>query len=61
MRRLLSILFLSSGVAFADEAPRVVADIAPARALIAQVMEGVGVPSQIIPTGVSPHGYSMRP
>jgi len=47
--------------AVAQEAPRVVADIAPIRSLVAQIMDGVGSPSQLIPTGASPHGYAMRP
>lgn len=38
-----------------------VADIASINALVTQVMQGVGVPSQIIPTGSSPHSYAMRP
>ncbi|WP_299030661.1 zinc ABC transporter substrate-binding protein [uncultured Sulfitobacter sp.] len=61
MRRLLVLLCLVSFPAFAEEGPKVVADIAPVRALTAQLMEGVGSPSQIIPTGASPHGYAMRP
>jgi zinc transport system substrate-binding protein len=49
-----------TGAAMA-EAPKVVADIAPVQSLVAQVMQGVGAPSLLIPQGVSPHGYSMRP
>jgi len=52
-------LFATSAVA--QEAPRVVVDIAPVRALVAQIMEGAGVPDQIILAGASPHGYAMRP
>ncbi|MGD9295160.1 MAG: zinc ABC transporter substrate-binding protein [Roseobacter sp.] len=36
-------------------------DIAPVHGLVAQVMEGVGVPDLVIPPGASPHGYAMRP
>jgi len=61
MRRLIAAFWLFAAPATAQNAPNVVADIAPIRALIAQVMEGVGTPSQIIPTGASPHGYAMRP
>ena len=43
------------------EAPRVVADIAPVHALVAQVMKGVGTPDLLMPPTASPHGYSMRP
>ncbi|MGB5863720.1 MAG: zinc ABC transporter substrate-binding protein [Sulfitobacter sp.] len=66
MRRLISTVCLGvapifTGAAFAQDAPRVVADIAPVRAVVAQIMEGVGEPQQILPTGASPHGYAMRP
>lgn len=43
------------------DAPRVVADIAPIHALVAQVMDGVGTPDVLIPQGASPHGFSLRP
>lgn len=42
------------------DAPNVVADIAPVHSLVARVMEGVGVPSVIVPQTASPHGFSMR-
>lgn len=61
MRPLLTALCLMSTPLAAQEAPRVVADIAPIRSLVAQVMEGVGNPSLIIPTSASPHSYAMRP
>ncbi len=51
---------MMTGVAMA-EAPRVAADIAPVQSLVAQVMQGVGTPDLLIPQGVSPHDYSMRP
>ena len=51
---------LTAGAAMA-ETPRVVADIAPVQSLVAQVMQGVGAPSLLVPQGVSPHGYTMRP
>jgi zinc transport system substrate-binding protein len=41
--------------------PRVAVDIAPVHALVAQVMAGVGTPDLVLPPGVSPHGYAMRP
>lgn len=43
------------------EVPRVVADIAPVHSLVAQVMQGVGAPELIVTTGMSPHGYALRP
>lgn len=45
--------------AFAE--PVVVTDIAPVQSLVARVMQGVGEPTQILPSGASPHGYAMRP
>jgi len=71
MRRLIAALSLTAlplvagtavtSPAFASEPPNVVADIAPIRSLVAQIMDGAGSPSQIIPTGASPHSYAMRP
>ncbi|MHA7874545.1 zinc ABC transporter substrate-binding protein [Roseivivax sp.] len=43
------------------DAPSVAVDIAPAHALVARVMEGVGRPDLVIPSGASPHGYNLRP
>lgn len=43
------------------EAPRVVTDIPPVHALVAQVMQGVGEPDLLLPPGGSPHGHQMRP
>jgi len=51
---------LLGGTAMAD-VPRVAVDIAPVHSLVARVMEGVGTPDLIIPSGESPHGFSMRP
>lgn len=45
----------------AAAAPGVVVDIAPAHALVARVMQGVGAPDLLLPPGASPHGYQMRP
>ncbi|WP_204112415.1 zinc ABC transporter substrate-binding protein [Shimia biformata] len=53
-------LFCAAGTA-AAEVPNVAADIAPVRALVARVMDGVGTPDQVLPANASPHGYSMRP
>ena len=41
--------------------PRVVATIAPVHSLIAQVMEGIGRPLLLLPSGASPHGTVLRP
>lgn len=47
--------------AVSAEVPKVATDIAPVRALVARVMEGVGTPELVLPANASPHGYSMRP
>lgn len=51
---------LLAGTAMA-EVPQVAVDIAPIHSLVAQVMQGVGVPSLVMPPGASPHQYSLRP
>ena len=61
MRYLFAALCLTAAPVAAQEAPRVVADIAPIHAIVTQIMAGVGTPDQIIPTGSSPHSYAMRP
>jgi zinc transport system substrate-binding protein len=61
MRYLLASVCLVATSATAQEPPRVVADIAPVRALVAQIMAGVGTPDLVIPAGASPHSYAMRP
>ena len=48
------------GPAYADRL-QVAVDIAPVHSLVAQVMEGVGVPDLIIQSGATPHEYSLRP
>ena len=47
--------------ASASEGPAVVTDIRPVHSLVSMVMEGVGEPSLLMPSGGSPHGYSMTP
>ncbi len=51
---------LIGGTALAD-VPSVAVDIAPVHSLVARVMDGVGTPDLVIPSGESPHGFSMRP
>lgn len=41
--------------------PAVLADIGPVHSMVARVMDGVGTPGLMLPPGVTPHGYSMRP
>jgi zinc transport system substrate-binding protein len=52
--------FALAGAA-AAEAPRVVTDIAPVHALVAQLMKGVGEPELLVPATVSEHGFALRP
>lgn len=61
MKHIFAALCLLAAPAAAQNAPHVVTDIAPIHALVTQLMVGVGEPSQIIPTGSSPHSYAMRP
>ena len=62
-RKLLSLLMSSSvlgGTALAD-VPSVAVDIAPVHSLVSRVMQGVGEPDMIVPSGESPHSFSLRP
>ena len=45
----------------AAAAPRVIATISPIHSLTAAVMAGVGTPKLLLPPGVSPHTYTLRP
>ncbi|WP_324754426.1 zinc ABC transporter substrate-binding protein [Roseovarius sp. Pro17] len=59
---LAAILLSSTCVASAKaDVPNVATDIAPVHSLVAQVMEGLGAPGQVVRPGASPHGYAMRP
>jgi zinc transport system substrate-binding protein len=57
----LTALPLLFGAPALADVPRVAVDIAPVHALVAKVMEGVGVPDLVVPPGASPHGYALRP
>lgn len=66
MHRLKSVLLgaaagMTLGAAGWAETPAVATDIAAVHSLAARVMEGVGVPGQVVQLGASPHEYSMRP
>lgn len=60
MFRLAAILSLVALPAFA-EAPKVVADIGPVNALVAQVMEGVGAPDLLLKQNQGPHHVQLKP
>ena len=49
------------GAAACADAPRVVTDIAPVEALVAEVMAGTGAPARLVDHGASPHAYNLRP
>ena len=49
-----------ASVSVAD-VPKVATDIAPVHSLVARVMQGVGEPGMVVPTGASPHHHAMRP
>lgn len=58
-RLLLAFALLAAPAAAAP--PRVVADIAPVHALVAQVMGDLGSPVLLIDRGADPHSFQMRP
>ena len=45
----------------ARAAPKVVATVAPIHALVSSVMKRVGSPGLLLPSGVSPHAYALKP
>jgi zinc transport system substrate-binding protein len=59
--RLLPLALLLLPAMARAEVPVVAVDIAPVHSLVARVMQGVGTPDLVIPSGASPHGYAMRP
>jgi zinc transport system substrate-binding protein len=61
VKPLLLALALAAARPAGAEAPQVATDIPPVNSLVARVMQGVGVPGLVLPSGASPHGYSMRP
>lgn len=42
-------------------APKVVTSIRPVQALVYAVMDEVGVPEVLLPPGISPHAFSLKP
>lgn len=55
-----AVLLGSTAVTSAD-VPTVAADITPVHSLVARVMDGLGEPQLVIPSGASPHEYNLRP
>ena len=62
-RKLFSISAVATllGSSAIADVPNVSVDNAPLHSLVASVMNGVGVPSLIIPPGSSPHDHQLRP
>ncbi|MEO5337651.1 MAG: zinc ABC transporter substrate-binding protein [Magnetospirillum sp. WYHS-4] len=54
-------LILCGPEAWAGDVPTVVASIAPVHSLVAAVMEGVGMPIQLVRGSGSPHTYNLKP
>ena len=56
------IIFIIAGAALpASAAPKVVASIMPLHSLASSLMKGIGVPTLLIPSNVSPHRFSLKP
>ncbi len=56
-----SVALLVAGAAPAFAELKVTATIKPIHALVAQVMEGVGVPDLLVKGAASPHTYALKP
>lgn len=61
LRPILLALTVSALATPAWAAPKVVTSIQPIHALVSGVMAGVGEPLLLVPPGVSPHGFQLRP
>jgi zinc transport system substrate-binding protein len=58
---LMLLLSIPGRPVYAAEPAVAVASIGPLHALLAQVMHGVSNPAVLLPPGVSPHHYALRP
>jgi len=59
MRAFLILIWLATPAVAAG--PKVVTDIAPVHSLVAQVMDGVGIPDLLLQPGDDPHHMALRP
>lgn len=59
MRLIFPVLLLIPGLSFAQDAPKVVTDIAPLHSLVSQVMAGVGAPQVLVSGAASPHDFQF--
>ncbi len=56
------IMAIIAGAALpASATPKVAASIMPIHSLVSSLMKGVGVPTLLIPSNVSPHQFSLKP
>lgn len=55
------LILLATAFPALAEVPRVVTDIPPVTALVAQVMDGLGAPEQFLERGASEHDLQLRP
>jgi len=61
MRYIISFLVASLALPALAEGPRVVTDIPPVHALVAQVMGDLGAPALLLDRGASEHDFQLRP
>lgn len=61
MRYIISLLLTSAALPALAEVPRVVTDIPPVHALVAQVMGNLGQPELLLDKGANGHSFQMRP
>ncbi len=61
MLRILSIFLLLITLPARAEVPKVLTDIPAVHALVAQVMDGVGMPDILLTQGADPHDFQLRP
>ena len=57
----LALLLVALAAPLRAEPPRVLTDIAPVHSLVASVMSGVATPDLLLPPGIAPHDYALRP
>ncbi len=61
MRYIISLLLASTALPALAEVPRVVTDIPPVQALVAQVMGDLGAPELLLEKGADEHDFQLRP
>ncbi len=61
MRYIISFLMASAALPAMAEAPRVVTDLPPVHALVAEVMGEIGTPLLLLDQGADAHSFQLRP